>query len=124
MRVNQPLRIDQAVILIGGRGKRLGSLTQSLAKPMLEVGGRPLVEHVIAQLARYGVRHILLLAGYQGALPRERYHGRRLFGAELSVLVEPEPLGTGGALLYAANQLDELFFLTNGDTFSTLTSCP
>jgi D,D-heptose 1,7-bisphosphate phosphatase len=111
------LRIDQAVILIGGRGTRLGALTQSLAKPMLEVGGRPLVEHVIAQLARFGVRKILLLAGYHGALPRERYHGHRLFGAALSVLVEPEPLGTGGALLFAVDELDEQFILTNGDTF-------
>src|SRR5476651_719763 len=84
---------------------------------MLEVGGRPLVEHVIAQLARFGVRKILLLAGYHGALPRERYHGHRLFGAALSVLVEPEPLGTGGALLFAVDELDEQFILTNGDTF-------
>lgn len=111
------LRIDQAVILIGGRGTRLGELTQSLAKPMIEVGGRPIVEHVIAQLARFGIRKVLLLAGYQGALPLDRYHGHRLFGVELSVLIEPEPLGTGGALLFAAGQLDEKFLLTNGDTF-------
>jgi D-glycero-D-manno-heptose 1,7-bisphosphate phosphatase len=111
------LRIDQAVILIGGQGTRLGALTQSLAKPMLEVGGRPLIEHVIAQLARFGVRKILLLAGHHGALPRERYHGHRLFGAELSVLVEPEPLGTGGALSFAFDKLDAQFILTNGDTF-------
>jgi D,D-heptose 1,7-bisphosphate phosphatase len=111
------VRIDQGVILIGGQGTRHGTLTQSLAKPMLEVGGRPFVEHVIAQIARFGVRNILLVAGYQGALPRERYHDQRLLGAKLSVLVEPEPLGTGGTLLHAANQLDELFLLTNGDTF-------
>jgi len=105
------------VILIGGLGTRLETLTHSIAKPMLEVAGRPFVEHVISQLARFGVRRIILLAGHKGALPLERYNKRRLFGAEISVLVEPEPLGTGGALLFAAKQLDDLFFLTNGDTF-------
>lgn len=111
------VRIDQGVILIGGRGTRLESLTQGLAKPMVEVGGRPFVEHVISHLARFGVRNVTLLAGHQGALPRERYHKRRLFGADVSVIVEPEPLGTGGALRFAGEQLDETFLLSNGDTF-------
>jgi D,D-heptose 1,7-bisphosphate phosphatase len=111
------VRIDQGVILIGGQGTRLGPLTQSVAKPMLDVAGRPFVEHVISHLARFGVRKVILLAGHQGALPRERYDGRRLFGVELSVLIEPEPLGTAGALRFAADRLDEIFFLTNGDTF-------
>jgi D-glycero-D-manno-heptose 1,7-bisphosphate phosphatase len=111
------VRIDQGVILIGGQGTRLGALTQNVAKPMLEVAGRPFVEHVISHLARFGVRKIILLAGHQGAVPRDRYHGRRLFGAELSVLIEPEPLGTAGALLFAAKHLNEIFLLTNGDTF-------
>lgn len=111
------VRIDQGVILIGGQGTRLGALTQTVAKPMLDVAGRPFVEHVISQLARFGVRNIILLAGHQGAMPRDRYDGCRLFGAELSVLIEPEPLGTAGALLFAANRLDDIFFLANGDTF-------
>lgn len=111
------MRIDQGVILIGGQGTRLGALTQSLAKPMLDVAGRPFVEHVISHLARFGVSKVILLAGHQGALPRERYDGRRLFGVELSVLIEPEPFGTAGALRFAANHLNEIFFLTNGDTF-------
>ena len=111
------MRIDQGVILIGGQGTRLGALTQSLAKPMLEIAGRPFVEHVISQLARFGVRKVMLLAGHQGALPRERYDGRRMFGADVSVVVEPAPLGTAGALRFAAERLHDMFLLTNGDTF-------
>lgn len=111
------MRIDQAVILVGGKGSRLGDLTQNLAKPMLDVGGRPFVEYVIAHLARFGVRNIILLAGHHGALPHDRYHTRQLFGADISVLVESEPLGTGGALRFAADKLDEQFILTNGDTY-------
>ena len=84
--------------------------TQNLAKPMLPVAGRPFVEHVISNFARFGVRKVTLLAGHQGALPRDRYHGQQLFGVRLSVLVEPEPLGTAGALRFAADSLDELFF--------------
>jgi D,D-heptose 1,7-bisphosphate phosphatase len=84
---------------------------------MLEVAGRPFVEHVISHLARFGVRNVILLAGHRGALPRDHYDGRRLFGAELSVLIDPEPLGTAGTLRFAAKHLDEIFLLTNGDTF-------
>lgn len=97
------MRIDQAVILVGGKGSRLSRLTQNLAKSMLEVGSRPFIEHVIADLTRFGVGSVILLAGHAGALPHERYQDRRLFGAQISVLVETEPLGSGGALAFAAN---------------------
>lgn len=107
----------QGVILIGGLGTRLGSLTRNMPKPMLDVAGRPFLEHTIAQLARFGVQEILLLAGFEGAQVKERYEGARLFGADISVVVEPEPLGTGGALSFAAARLQDLFFLCNGDTF-------
>jgi D-glycero-D-manno-heptose 1,7-bisphosphate phosphatase len=84
---------------------------------MLEVAGRPFLEHTIAHLARFGVQEILLLAGFEGARVQDRYEGARLFGADVSVMVEPEPLGTGGALSFAAARLREQFFLCNGDTF-------
>ena len=60
------MQIRQAVVLVGGLGTRLGALTRTTPKPMLEVGGRPLVEHVIAHLSRFGLGDILLLAGNHG----------------------------------------------------------
>ena len=108
------MSIKQGVVLVGGLGTRLGDLTRQTPKPMLEVGGRPFVEHVIAHLARFGLTDIVLLAGYRGEAFLETYAGREMFGARISVLVEPAPLGTGGALKFAASQLHPAFVMTNG----------
>jgi D,D-heptose 1,7-bisphosphate phosphatase len=111
------VRVDQGVILVGGLGTRLGAFTRDVPKPMLEVAGRPFLEHVISHLARFGVREILLLAGYHGKSVHERYDGQHLFGARVSVSIEPQPCGTGGALGFVAGRLHEAFILCNGDTF-------
>lgn len=109
--------VRQGVILVGGLGTRLGGLTRSLPKPMLEVAGRPFVEHVMAHITRFAIDKILLLAGYRGEVFADTYAGRRLFGASVDVVIEPEPLGTAGGLRFAADRLDNSFLLTNGDTF-------
>lgn len=109
--------IDQAIILCGGMGTRLGTLTAATPKPLLEVAGRPFLSHLIQEVARYGVKHIVLLAGRFGEQIVTAFHGRRLFGARIEVLVEPEPLGTGGALRFAADHLAPQFLLLNGDSW-------
>lgn len=109
--------IRQAVILVGGLGTRLGEHTRTTPKPMLEVAGRPFIEHVMAQVTRFAIDRVLLLAGFRGEAFRDAYEGRQMFGADVRVAVEPEPLGTGGALRFAAGQLDPAFLLVNGDTF-------
>ncbi len=106
----------QAVILVGGRGTRLGRLTDHTPKPLLAVGGVPFLEHLIANLARHGFRRIVLLAGYladqmQGVLDRAPQ-----LGVEITCVIEPEPAGTGGALIYAQSLLDRRFLLLNGDS--------
>jgi D,D-heptose 1,7-bisphosphate phosphatase len=111
------MSISQAVILVGGLGTRLGALAQTTPKPMLEVAGRPFVEHVIAHLSRFGVSEILLLAGFRGDAVKSAYDGRIIFGTRISVAVEPEPLGTAGALAFVADRLAPTFFMANGDTF-------
>lgn len=111
--------LKQAVILVGGKGSRLGPLTAVTPKPMLEVAGRPFVEHLLQELSRYGFSRVVLLAGTLGDQVYGAYQGRSLFGLNIEVLVEPEPMGTGGALRFAADegQLDEAFLLMNGDSW-------
>lgn len=109
--------LAQAVILCGGLGTRLGELTSTTPKPMLMVAGRPFLEHLIQEVARYGIGRITLLAGRFGEKIRDAYDGRVLFGARIEVLIEPEPLGTGGALRFAAPSLDPVFLLMNGDSW-------
>ena len=107
----------QGIFLVGGKGTRLGSVTAQTPKPLLPVGGRPFIDYLIENSARFGLRRIVLLAGH---LPDEVLRWRKSFSADnlqISIIVEPEPAGTGGALRHAADLLDDTFFLSNGDSF-------
>lgn len=112
--------VKQAAILIGGQGTRLGDAVRDIPKPLLEVCGRPFVEHVMRNLRRFGFDNFVLLAGYRAAVVQEYYGKDSAFARELEaridVVEEPEPLGTGGALLHARDRLQEEFLLLNGDS--------
>jgi D,D-heptose 1,7-bisphosphate phosphatase len=112
--------VKQAAILIGGKGTRLGDAVRDTPKPLLEVCGRPFVEHVMLNLRRFGFNDFILLAGYQAGIVHQKYGPDSVFAAELqatiSVIVEPSPMGTGGALKYARDQLQDEFLLLNGDS--------
>lgn len=107
----------QAVLLVGGRGTRLGELTAQMPKPLLPVAGRPFLSHLIERLAAQGFRDILLLTGYLAAVfePFQAEWSAR--GVTLTCRVEPEPAGTGGALHLALPDLAPEFLLLNGDSF-------
>ncbi|MBF0561645.1 MAG: D-glycero-beta-D-manno-heptose 1,7-bisphosphate 7-phosphatase [Alphaproteobacteria bacterium] len=110
--------MNQLVFLVGGRGTRLGSLTAENPKPLLTVGGLPFLDYLIDNAARYGFTNILLLAGYLGKEFESRYQAMgRERGLTIDCLIEPEPAGTGGALLHAADRLADKFILCNGDSF-------
>jgi D,D-heptose 1,7-bisphosphate phosphatase len=109
--------LAQAVILCGGMGTRLGPLTATTPKPMLEVGGRPFLDHLLSEVVRFGCEEVLLLAGNLGGQIHQHYHGTRFGRATIKVLVEPEPRGTAGALDFALPQLAAEFLLLNGDSW-------
>jgi D,D-heptose 1,7-bisphosphate phosphatase len=110
----------QCVILVGGLGTRLGDLTGAMPKPLLPVAGRPFLDILVAEAARRGFRHFLFLAGHAArevqsfADTLAVRHGPD-FRFDLSI--EPEPLGTGGALIHALPLLEPHFLLLNGDTW-------
>jgi D-glycero-D-manno-heptose 1,7-bisphosphate phosphatase len=87
-------------------------MTRQTPKPLLDVAGRPFLGWLIGELRRYGLSDIVLLAGFRGDRIIEALGDNR----DIRVLVEPEPLGTGGALRFAADILDDRFFLLNGDS--------
>ena len=111
--------LSQAVILVGGLGTRLGELTARTPKPLLTVAGRPFVEHLLQEISRYGFRRATLLAGRFGDQVRATYDGQVIFGLAVDVVVEPSPMGTGGALALAVAEarLDPEFLLMNGDSW-------
>lgn len=106
----------QAVVLVGGRGTRLGHLTAELPKPLMPVAGRPFLAHLLLQLSAHDFRDIVLLAGYRADQIHAALGDGAALGVRLTHRVEDRPLGTGGALAAAANVLAPGFLLVNGDT--------
>jgi len=109
-------RVRQAVILAGGRGTRLGAITRNRPKPLLEVGGRPFIEAVLMHCRRFGISRATLLVGPFEQQFREALGDGSQLGLELALVPEPEPAGTGGALAYARETLDDSFLMLNGDS--------
>lgn len=111
----------QAIILAGGKGTRLRAAVPDLPKPLAPVAGRPFLEHQMDYWVSQGVRRFVLSVGYKAELIINCI-GTSFRGAEVVYAVEEQPLGTGGALLYAQKQLkrNEPFLVVNGDTFFDL----
>jgi NDP-sugar pyrophosphorylase family protein len=107
----------QAVILAGGLGTRMRPTTETIAKPMIEVAGKPFLQRQLELLQGAGVRQALLLVGYLGEQIQQYFGNGDRFGCAISYSFEPSPLGTGGALKNAESQLHDDFVLVNGDTY-------
>lgn len=107
----------QAVILVGGRGTRLGDAARDTPKPLMPiVGDVRFLDYLIENIARHGFSEVLLVAGHLGEQVAARYHGAHVHGATLAVVREPEPAGTAGALRHVADRLDDTFLMSNGDS--------
>jgi mannose-1-phosphate guanylyltransferase len=104
-----------AVILVGGEGTRLRPLTERTPKPMLPLLGRPLLSYTFDHLRAAGVERATLACGYLPTGIKDHF-GLEYEGMSLEYRTEPEPLGTGGGIRFAAAELDETFFALNGDS--------
>jgi D-glycero-D-manno-heptose 1,7-bisphosphate phosphatase len=112
--------LEQAVVLAGGRGTRLGALTERLPKPMMPVAGGPFLDQLLWNLQRHGLRRVVLSVGYLADTIRDHVGDGSHYGLEVSYCHEDEPAGTGGALALALPQLEERFLVLNGDTLFDL----
>jgi D-glycero-alpha-D-manno-heptose 1-phosphate guanylyltransferase len=105
-----------AIILAGGFGTRLASVSGGMPKPMVPVGGRAFLEHVLDCLVDVGVGRLLLAVSYRWELLRAHF-GDGYRGVPLTYSVENEPLGTGGAILKCLQESGlERCLVLNGDT--------
>jgi histidinol-phosphate phosphatase family protein len=105
----------RAVILAGGRGTRLGKLTREVPKPMLTIGGVPILEHQIKLLKRYGIREIIILAGYRSEVIADYFKDGSKYGVTIKYFIDKEPLGTAGSIKEIQNSLEEPFIVLYGD---------
>ena len=88
----------QALIMAGGFGTRLMPLTQDTPKPMLPVGGRPLLEHTVERLTAAGVRQVNISTHYLPEKIMDHFGDGSKFGVSMRYVQEDKPMGTGGAL--------------------------
>ncbi len=110
----------QALVLVGGKGTRLRPLTTETPKPILKLVDRPFLSYMIEWLASHGVDEIVFACGF---LPDQLERVLGNGGGDspaLHYVVEPEPLGTAGAIKFAEEYLNDRFFALNGDVLTDL----
>ncbi len=105
----------KAVILAGGKGTRLAKLTKNAPKPLIKVGGKPVIEHQILLLREYGIKEIWILLGYFGEKIREYFQDGKKWKVKIHYYQEEKPLGTAGALKVLENEIKEDFLVFSGD---------
>jgi NDP-sugar pyrophosphorylase family protein len=107
-----------AVILAGGLGSRLHPYTLTIPKPLLPLGGTPIIEIVVSQLANQGFSRVIVTLGYMGDMIKFTLGDGDRFGLIIEYVTEKEPLGTAGSL-YLIDELPSEFLVMNGDLLTT-----
>jgi mannose-1-phosphate guanylyltransferase len=110
----------QALILAGGEGTRLRPLTTTVPKPVVPLVDRPFITFMLDWLRGHGVDDVVMSCGHMADGVRRVLGDGSALGLRLRYLEEPRPLGTGGALKFAEDLLDDRFLMLNRDTLSDL----
>src|SRR5687767_6499420 len=107
-----------AAILAGGLATRLRPVTETVPKALVDVNGRPFIDHQLDLLRRHGMRRVVLSLGYLGEQVQAHVGDGRVWGLEVKYAFDgPKLLGTGGALRRAAPLLGEVFWVLYGDSY-------
>ncbi|MGH2361257.1 MAG: nucleotidyltransferase family protein [bacterium] len=108
----------QAVLLVGGLGTRLRSLSGDRPKPMMPVAGRPFLQYLLVQLKNYGIRDVVLCVGYRAEMIQDHFGRGERLGINVRYSLDTELRGTAGALRLAQEFISGDTFITmNGDSF-------
>ncbi|MDP2143569.1 MAG: nucleotidyltransferase family protein [Gallionella sp.] len=113
-------RSNKVVLMAGGLGTRLSPLTDSIPKPMLHVGQKPILETIIENFAKYGYRDVVLSVSYKSHVIEEHFGDGGAFGVKISYVHETKRMGTAGALSLMRDQLSEPFFVMNADLLTNV----
>ncbi|EHS1093985.1 nucleotidyl transferase [Vibrio cholerae] len=112
---------NYVVIMAGGLGTRLGELTNETPKPMLKIGDRPMLQHLIEQFRDQGFAKFIFCLNYKKEVIVDYFGDGKKFGVLIDYVVEPMRLGTAGALsLLKGFDLQQPFFVVNADVLTTL----
>lgn len=105
----------QAVIMAGGKGTRLQSISKDIPKPMFPVLGKPILEYQIESLKKSSIIDITIVIGHLGSFIKDYFDDGKKYGVHIKYLEESMPLGTAGALFYLKEVIDDDFVLLFGD---------
>src|SRR5262245_43331260 len=109
----------RAMLLAAGRGERLRPLTDTMPKCMAPIGGRPLIEHNIQWLRKYGVTDLVINLNHRPESIMNYFEDGRRSQVSIKYSYEPDVLGTAGAVKKAAEHFDGAFFVWYADNLST-----
>jgi len=118
--ISKKPRPNWAVIMAGGRGKRLGSLTDSTPKPLLPVGEQPLLGTIIKQLQRHGISRVFVTVHYKAEMIISYLRSLADEGLRIDILEERESLGTAGGLRLLPDRPAHPILLMNGDLLTSV----
>ena len=105
-----------AVILAGGKGTRLGNITKNTPKPLLKINNKKFMDYLIFNIARFGFKKIIIVAGFKGS-QFEIYRNKKILNTKIELFIEKKINGTLGALDKIKKKIKSNFFIFNGDTF-------
>ena len=112
--------ILKAIILAGGRGKRLRPITDYVPKPLIPINNIPIIEWQIKYLKKFGISEVIICSGYKTEMI-ENYLKNKKLGIKITFSIENKPLGTGGAIKKAVKKIkDKSFLVINGDIITNI----
>ena len=109
--------IDDLVILVGGRGTRLGKITNNVPKPLIKIDDKPFLDLLLSKLIKYNFKKIYLLCSYKKNIFFQKYNNLKIHNSKIICIDEGKQKGTGGALFKLKKYLKKNFIMINGDTF-------
>lgn len=111
---------NKVVLMVGGLGSRLRPLTENTPKPMLNVGGKPILQTIVEKFVSYGFVDIVMCVGYKSNIIQDFFSDGSRFGANIEYILEEKRMGTAGALSLLNIRLEEPFFVMNGDLLTNV----
>jgi dTDP-glucose pyrophosphorylase len=113
-------RPNLMVIMAGGKGTRLRPHTENCPKPLLPVGGKPMLEHIIDRARAEGFQHFVLAIHYLGHMIEDYFGDGSRWQVQIEYLREETPLGTAGAIALIDPRPDAPFLVSNGDVLTDI----
>jgi len=114
------VHLNKVILMVGGLGTRLRPLTENTPKPMLHVGGKPILQTIVEKFVSYGFVNIVMCVGYKSNIIQDFFEDGNKFGAKIEYIFEDKRMGTAGALSLLSNRPNEPFFVMNGDLLTNV----